>query len=686
MPVRRPRPAVPTLLLALIAPFAAGSAQAQATAAPPAQASAAALPQSASTPLTQGPLLYIGSDHRVSVGVDQDGKLHGEWLGVLHEQGDSAWLGEAWFSRSAGGAQLNFHQQRAGQDSVLKYFGAIDQNATRDRKLTLGLGLEQANWFGNAYVSRGMSGQRLVQQSTASSVSTQTGEQDGRPYVDTVTRLTTTRVFERAYDYGVGLRAGHYYAASDLRLTAGLDHEWGRGGARQSSLSLAMEKFFTGTPHSVALQLDHYHKVGELETQRNDTRVLLSYRYSFGATSSRPAQLYRMVEQPRTVVEPTVIPARSEQKLIKTKAIMTSDAFFDLASAKLTPLAREELDRIAAMMKSAGREGNVRIVGHTCDLGSDKFNDKLSLQRAEAVRDYLVATGVLALGEVVLEGKGKREPKFPVTPATREKNRRVDLEFLSFVEKTEVVEIPAQVILAVQPPVTFEREEIAQEPAWMRRSLRLPAVHKRTVDVYRSKEETQAQETTRVWVNRVPQAQSDVYSVMGGSITALAVLSNDSDADVGDVLKLESVSAPLHGQARIEGDKVVYTAPTDFTGQDRFDYVVKDSQGASSRASVLVNVAQAVANHAPVARDDAFVVSGAVPTTLAVLANDQDPDGDPISITAVTQPVAGHGAVAVVGSQIVFTPAHYFGSDSFTYTISDGRGGLSTATVRVVDP
>ena len=68
--------------------------------------------------------------------------------------------------------------------------------------------------------------------------------------------------------------------------------------------SRCAENSFTGTPHSVALQLDHYHKVGELETQRNDTRVLLSYRYSFGATSSRPAQLYRMVEQPRTVVEP----------------------------------------------------------------------------------------------------------------------------------------------------------------------------------------------------------------------------------------------------------------------------------------------------------------------------------------------------------------------------------------------
>lgn len=670
MSVRRPHPSVSTLLLALIAPFAAGPAQAQSTAAPQAQ----------------GPLQYIGSGNRVSVGVDQDGKLHGEWLGVLHEQSDSAWLGEVWFSRSAGGVQLNYHQQRQAQDSVLKYFAAVDQNAARDRKLSLGLGLEQANWFGNAYVSRGVTGQRLVEQSTATSVSTQTGEQDGRPYVDTVTRLTTTRIFERAYDYGVGVRAGHYYADGDLRLTAGLDHEWGRGGARQSSLSLAMEKFFTGTPHSVALQLDHFHKVGELETQRNDTRVLLSYRYSFGAVSSRPAQLYRMVEQPRKVVEPTVIPARTEQKLIKTKAIMTSDAFFDLASAKLTSVAREELDRIAALMKSAGREGNVRIVGHTCDLGSDKFNDKLSLQRAEAVRDYLVSVGTLAVGDVILEGKGKREPKFPVTPATRERNRRVDLEFFSFVEKTEVIEVAAQVIPAVQPPVTFEREEVAQEPAWMRRSLRLPAVHKRTVDVYRGKDETQAQETTRVWVNRVPQAQADVYSVMGGSVTALAVLSNDSDADAGDVLKIESVSAPLRGQARVEGDKVVYTAPTDFTGQDRFEYVVKDSQGAISRASVLVNVAQAVANHAPVARDDAYVVSGAVPTTLAVLANDQDPDGDPISITAVTQPVAGHGVVTVVGSQIVFTPAHYFWSDSFTYTISDGRGGLSTATVRVVDP
>ena len=91
----------------------------------------------------------------------------------------------------------------------------------------------------------------------------------------------------------------------------------------------------------------------------------------------------------------------------------------------------------------------------------------------------------------------------------------------------------------------------------------------------------------------------------------------------------------------------------------------------------------AAANHDPVAVDDSATVlhdSGA--NTIDVLSNDSDVDGDTLSVTAVTQ--GAHGTVANNTTSVSYTPAlHFVGSDSFTYTISDGKGGTATASVNV---
>lgn len=69
-----------------------------------------------------------------------------------------------------------------------------------------------------------------------------------------------------------------------------------------------------------------------------------------------------------------------------------------------------------------------------------------------------------------------------------------------------------------------------------------------------------------------------------------------------------------------------------------------------------------------------------------MLSNDVDPDGDPLKIISLTQPVGNNGSVSIVGSDVLFTPKNTFARDSFTYTISDGKGGQSTATVLLIDP
>ncbi|MBK9711279.1 MAG: Ig-like domain repeat protein [Kouleothrix sp.] len=88
-------------------------------------------------------------------------------------------------------------------------------------------------------------------------------------------------------------------------------------------------------------------------------------------------------------------------------------------------------------------------------------------------------------------------------------------------------------------------------------------------------------------------------------------------------------------------------------------------------------------NTAPTAVDDTATVNEDSSVNVNVLANDSDPDGDTVFVSGITQPA--HGTTTNPGSGIVrYVPAaNYFGSDSFTYTISDGKGGTATATVNV---
>lgn len=87
-------------------------------------------------------------------------------------------------------------------------------------------------------------------------------------------------------------------------------------------------------------------------------------------------------------------------------------------------------------------------------------------------------------------------------------------------------------------------------------------------------------------------------------------------------------------------------------------------------------------NHPPVARDDAATTAINKAVTINVLANDNDEDGDPLTVAAVTNPQ--NGTVAWSGGLATYKPNRGFkGKDTFTYTVSDGRGGADTATVTV---
>ena len=180
--------------------------------------------------------------------------------------------------------------------------------------------------------------------------------------------------------------------------------------------------------------------------------------------------------------------------------------------------------------------------------------------------------------------------------------------------------------------------------------------------------------------NRPPVAVDDTAATIADTAVTIDVLGNDADPD-GDALAITALSAPASGTAAVVGNQVAYTPAPGFTGTDRFGYTVDDGRGGSASAIVTVTVAPAP-NRPPVAVDDAASTAAGAAVTIDVLGNDSDPDGDPLSITAVTRPAGGSAAIS--GNQIVYVPAAGFaGTDRFSYTIGDGRGGTDTALVTV---
>ena len=106
-------------------------------------------------------------------------------------------------------------------------------------------------------------------------------------------------------------------------------------------------------------------------------------------------------------------------------------------------------------------------------------------------------------------------------------------------------------------------------------------------------------------------------------------------------------------------------------------------QGVTGSGTYSFQLREAPANTAPVAAADTVATDVNVAVVIDVLANDSDADGDPLVVSAVTPPT--NGAASTDGSTVTYTPALGFvGTDAFTYTITDGRGGEATATVTVV--
>ena len=148
-----------------------------------------------------------------------------------------------------------------------------------------------------------------------------------------------------------------------------------------------------------------------------------------------------------------------------------------------------------------------------------------------------------------------------------------------------------------------------------------------------------------------------------GAVLGTTVARSD-DGRLGYELELEGLTgAPCRVRVEIAGrfgERDVANAPEDCVG------------GGTSPP----------VNRSPVAGDDSASTDEDVSISVSVLANDSDPDGDPLTLESVGPATAG--SVRQVGGSLLYTPSlNWFGVDSFTYRVVDGRGGSAAATVRV---
>ena len=151
-----------------------------------------------------------------------------------------------------------------------------------------------------------------------------------------------------------------------------------------------------------------------------------------GAIVAKPAPA--PVAAPKPAPAPVVVapppapaPAPAPQPPAATKVTYAADAFFDFDKAVLKAEGKAKLDDLVGKVKSINLEVII-AVGHTDSVGSDAYNQKLSVKRAEAVKAYLVTKGI-EKNRVYTEGKGEKQPVADnKTTEGRAKNRRVEIE------------------------------------------------------------------------------------------------------------------------------------------------------------------------------------------------------------------------------------------------------------------
>jgi cysteine-rich repeat protein len=182
-----------------------------------------------------------------------------------------------------------------------------------------------------------------------------------------------------------------------------------------------------------------------------------------------------------------------------------------------------------------------------------------------------------------------------------------------------------------------------------------------------------------VSVSHTPTAVDDTLVINEDATGTITALANDSDPD-GDPLTATITTPPAAGTASIAAGVVTYHPAANYHGSDAIGYTVNDGHGNTATATIHLTVNPV--EDPPSAHHDFLTVAEDASGTVDVTTNDTDPDGDALTVVGFSPP--SHGTVAFTGNVATYTPAaNYTGSDEFEYTIDDGHGSTSTASVFV---
>jgi VCBS repeat-containing protein len=184
----------------------------------------------------------------------------------------------------------------------------------------------------------------------------------------------------------------------------------------------------------------------------------------------------------------------------------------------------------------------------------------------------------------------------------------------------------------------------------------------------------------------IPVATSDAFALDEDDqlrFTSNQLLSNDFDPE-GDPFFFDTFAQPTNGTVEGFGNGTfIYNPKSNFNGTDSFTYTITDGNGTTVAGTV--NLTVRAINDPPIAGNDTFTTGEDTQVSFSrarLLANDTDVESNPILITSFTQPL--NGRVVDLGGSYTYTPtANFNGTDSFTYTVIDGRDGTGSATVNI---
>ncbi|MCV0400970.1 MAG: tandem-95 repeat protein [Nitrosopumilus sp.] len=180
-------------------------------------------------------------------------------------------------------------------------------------------------------------------------------------------------------------------------------------------------------------------------------------------------------------------------------------------------------------------------------------------------------------------------------------------------------------------------------------------------------------------INDAPVALDDLAETQQNVPIRIHVLENDSDVEDDSLnIILEVDPSITMGNATLDGSDVLFTPQANFVGKTSFSYRASDGDKTSNLANVTITINPI--NDTPNAIDDTATTPENTPVIILVLDNDIDDDS--LTIDSITQ--GTNGTVTTNGTIITYTPdTNFNGTDSFTYTISDGVISSNFATVTV---